>query len=174
MSATLQFLSGPEAGRLYEFGETEIVIGRDHNCYLVLDKPEISRKHASVYFQDDRHWLKRSGRNLTHLNGLDVEKDTPVALADGDQIGICDWLMEFRCALPLADNEAAGDSSSISSSLDACLDAESVTQINPAEKLRVMLRISEALGRTLDTQALLTNMIDGLLEIFPRADQALV
>ena len=29
-----------------------------------------------------------------------------------------------------------------------------------------MLRISEALGRTLDTQALLTNMIDGLLEIF--------
>jgi hypothetical protein len=94
-------------------------------------------------------------------------RPTLVCIHQGDSIGICGWLLEFRCALPLADNEDAGDSSSISNSLDACLVAESMTLINPVDKLRVMLRISEALGRTLDTQALLTNMIDGFLDISP-------
>ncbi len=68
MPATLRLLSGPEAGRLYEFGETEIVIGRDKkSCFVVLEKPEISRNHARVYFQGGRYWLKRTGRNLTFL-----------------------------------------------------------------------------------------------------------
>ena len=105
MLATLLLLSGPEAGRRHEFGETEIVIGREAGCHVVLDQPEISRKHASVYFQDGCYWLKRTGRNLTSVNGMEIGKDAPVALADGDRIGICDVLMEFRCALPLADDD---------------------------------------------------------------------
>jgi phosphoserine phosphatase RsbU/P len=175
MSATLRLLSGPEAGRLYEFGEREIVIGRDKKtCFVVLERPEISRDHARIYFQGDNYWLKHIGRNNTTLNGMDLEKNAPAALADGARIEICDWLMEFRSDLPLADHADADNASSVSSSLDARLGVEELTRINAADKLRLILRISEALGRTLDTQALLTNMIDGLLEIFPRADHALV
>ena len=58
MSATLQVLSGPEAGCRYEFGETEILIGRDENCSVVLHSRAISRRHARLYFQSDRYWLE--------------------------------------------------------------------------------------------------------------------
>ena len=174
MSATLRLLLGPEAGRCYELGAAEVRIGRETNCRVVLDDRRVSRQHARVYFQDDRYWLEHSGRNPTGVNGREVAKHAPVALADGDQIGICDWLLEFRCDLPVPEDDKALDSTSISCSVDAGSDVEALTQINAADKLRGMLRISEALGRTLDTQALLANMVDGLLQIFPQAGRALV
>ena len=105
MSATLQVLSGPEAGCRYEFGETEILIGRDENCSVVLHSRAISRRHARLYFQSDRYWLEYYSRGPVLVNGRTVESHKPVALADGDRIGICDSLLEFRCALPVADDE---------------------------------------------------------------------
>ena len=136
MSATLQLLQGPEAGRRYEVGETEISIGRGEHCRVLLDDRTISRRQARVYFQGDRYWLVDIGRNRTSLNGRRVEKHAPVALADGDQIGICDWLLEFRCSLPFADDDEALDSSSISCSVDAQINVEAMAQIHAADKLR--------------------------------------
>jgi serine phosphatase RsbU (regulator of sigma subunit)/pSer/pThr/pTyr-binding forkhead associated (FHA) protein len=174
MSATLQVLLGSEAGRRYDFGETEILIGRDgKECLVALDDRAISRKHVRVYFQGDRYWLMDIGRNPTSLNRCTVAKNQPVALAHGDRIEICGWLLEFRCDLPIPDDRPT-ESSSISHSLDARFDTDAIAQTSAGDKLRVMLRISEALGRTLDTQALLAKTIDGLLEIFPQADHALV
>ncbi len=83
-------------------------------------------------------------------------------------------MLEFRCDLPVADEEEVDGSSSISCSMDARPGVETLTQINAADKLRVMLRILEALGRTLDRPELLTNVIDGLLDIFPQAGHAFV
>jgi phosphoserine phosphatase RsbU/P len=175
MPAALRLLTGRETGRCYEFRETEILIGRDKQvCQVVLgDDRAVSHQHARVYFQGDCYWLESVGKNPTFVNDQELARHEVVALADGDRIGICDWRLEFHCDLPVAD-EHDSDSSSIAHSVDARLDAETLGQINAAGKLRVMLRISESLGRTLDTQALLTQTIDGLLEIFPQADHALV
>ena len=172
MSATLRLLFGSEAGRRYDFGKSDILIGRDETCRVVLDDPAVSRRQARVFFRDDRYWLEAAGRNATRVNGQEVQNREPVTLADGDQIKICDWLLEFRCDRAAAEDDDPIDMSSISSSVDARPNADAIGHIAAADKLRVMLRISEALGQTLDTQALLTSTIDSLLEIFPQADHA--
>lgn len=63
---------------------SEISIGRHHGCDVVLEDPQVSRRHAQLRFRDGR-WIVRDleSRNGTFVNGLRVGR---CELRPGDEI----------------------------------------------------------------------------------------
>jgi adenylate cyclase len=89
-------------------------IGRDQSCAVVLQDEVVSRRHAMVQFtENDEYYLIDLGsRNGTFLNEARVS--TPCVLADGDQISIGAFQLEFRCDSSGRRIEAAVDSGDVS------------------------------------------------------------
>ena len=101
--ATLTIVQGGEVGKQFEISARESAIGRSPECDFVLDVAAVSRRHAVVTRDKDLYFIQDNGsRNGTIVNGHPIE--TPTQLRDGDQILICDVLLEFHnvAALPLA------------------------------------------------------------------------
>jgi serine phosphatase RsbU (regulator of sigma subunit) len=94
------------------------------------------------------------------------------SLRHGDQIR----LGQFRCTFRLDEGEGeANDEESLS--VASALDSKSsalVLQAQPAEQLRILLEISNDLSHTLDLAALLPQILDHLMRLFPRADRGFV
>lgn len=67
--------------------EGENLIGRGPDATIRIENPEVSRRHAKLIVDGDTVTLQDLGsKNGTHRNGLRLE--TPVRLADGDEIWI--------------------------------------------------------------------------------------
>jgi predicted component of type VI protein secretion system len=108
----LLLLGDSDAGAARHDVEEELVIGRDPGG-LVLDDPEVSRRHARVFCESSgRLSVEDLGsRNGTHVNGERVSG--PRALAIGDRIAIGatvlqvagDIVAETRLASPPAAGE---------------------------------------------------------------------
>lgn len=79
---TLVVSSGPSKGRRYELplGPTTMLIGRGRDCGIVLDDPDISRRHAELVIETDGIFV----RDLGSRNGLFVD-GTAVEAARVDQ-----------------------------------------------------------------------------------------
>ena len=76
--------------------EGENLIGRDYDALVRIDNGKVSRRHARITIEGDRVELEDLGsRNGTRLNDKLVRV---VRLADGDRIGIGDFLLVFRTA----------------------------------------------------------------------------
>jgi hypothetical protein len=70
----------------------EITIGRDPDCDLIIDRLEVSRVHAIVSRDGDRHLVADAhSANGTFVNGERVGAE-PVPLASGDRIEIADGI----------------------------------------------------------------------------------
>ena len=75
-------------GELHRF-KSDFVIGRDPACELHLDDPQISRRHAEVFFGSGRWQIKDLGsRNGLKLEGkiedtMDLGEETTVELYEG-------------------------------------------------------------------------------------------
>ncbi len=79
----LRGVSGPYFGRVVPV-HGRLTIGRGSECDLVLDEPEMSRKHATIEVGSGEIWLRDLGSaNGTYVNGVQV-RDT--YLYGGDQI----------------------------------------------------------------------------------------
>jgi len=85
-------------------------IGRDQSCAVVLHDDVVSRRHAMVQLtgNDEYYLIDLGSRNGTFLN--DARVSTPCVLADGDQIRIGVYQLEFRCdsSIRRVDEAAAG------------------------------------------------------------------
>jgi serine protease Do len=82
---------GPLAGRCYAVG-TELVIGRQ-DAELLLDDPQVSRRHAVVRAIDGKLEVEDLGSaNGTFVNGARV--DEPQRLGSGDEIAIGPVVLE--------------------------------------------------------------------------------
>ena len=71
-----------------------VLIGRTPNCDLVLDHPEVSRRHALIRQIEDKFFIE----DLDSSNGTLVN-DQPVThaeLHEGDLIQICTFLLHFQ------------------------------------------------------------------------------
>ncbi len=79
----LRGVSGPYFGRVVPiYGR--LTIGRGSECDLVLDEPEMSRKHATIEANANEIWLRDHGSaNGTFVNGVQVRD---ALLYAGDQI----------------------------------------------------------------------------------------
>jgi pSer/pThr/pTyr-binding forkhead associated (FHA) protein len=84
---------GPLAGRCYAVG-TELLIGRQ-DADLLLDDPQVSRRHAIVRAIDGELEVEDLGSaNGTFVNGARV--DEPRRLCPGDEIAIGPVVLEAQ------------------------------------------------------------------------------
>ena len=69
----------------YPFSVSELVVGRDRNCDLVLDASTVSAEHARLSYHHQNWWVEDLGsRNGTFLN---LERiTTPTILVTGDEL----------------------------------------------------------------------------------------
>lgn len=81
--AVLRGVSGPYFGKVVGIN-AKLVIGRGADCDLVLDEPEMSRRHAEIHVGVGEIALKDLGSsNGTYVNGVQVHD---ALLFPGDQI----------------------------------------------------------------------------------------
>jgi pSer/pThr/pTyr-binding forkhead associated (FHA) protein len=101
----LRFTAGPLAGRRVEVASA-LVLGRQA-ADLVIEDPQVSRRHASVRPAGDTLEVEDHGsRNGTWVNGARVDGTT--RLAPGDRVRLGDTTFEVEGpAVPAASTEAS-------------------------------------------------------------------
>ncbi len=194
--AFLELKSGPRSGERLTLRPGRLVIGRHPACDIVIDASAVSRQHAAITIEDGQNAIIEDlrSRNGTVLNGRLLA--APQRLADGDQILICEELLVFSAG----DRPARGDSPSSSSGVSVSFrtslfdepvevadhDSIIVSQLavaEPAEaasgehaeaKLRAVLGLNRAIGSSLSLEEVLPRLLDGLFEVFPRAERGFV
>jgi serine phosphatase RsbU (regulator of sigma subunit) len=179
--ASLLVLTGPRKGTRLELQEGKTVLGREAGCDIVINETllgrtgrptdSISRRHAIIsfvggdYFIEDGDGRGTRSRNGTLVNEQPVPFPGSVSLHNNDCIRICDFCCTFR-----EDNEPAF-------AVEATLDHESsvhTLQAQPAEKLQVILEISNSLSTALEMDSLLPRIIDHLFRLFRQADRGFI
>lgn len=192
--ATLTILQGGEVGRQFTLGDGQAYIGRSPECDIVLDAAAVSRRHAVVTREKDQYFIQdNDSRNGTIVNGQQVHDRA--ALRDGDQVLICDVLLEFKnleasnllsggpiegssLMQSLVDTvgDPDGDASSIMATLDVTGDRRVGFQLSarPEQQLKAMLEITQNLSNTLSVKDILPKVLDSLFKIFVQADRGFI
>lgn len=195
--ATLTIIQGGEVGKKFEISGRESVIGRSPECEFVLDVAAVSRRHAVVIRDKDRYLIQDNGsRNGTIVNGHQIEGQAQ--LHDGDQVLICDVLIEFHNvaapsllggaaiggssllspldAAALLEDDGSGDESEIMATFDVGRDAKATWQVSakPEQQLLAMIEISNNLSNTLEAKEILPKILDSLFKIFIQADRGFI
>jgi S1-C subfamily serine protease len=82
----LRFDSGDRSGETLEVDAESLTIGRESDADLVLDDPDVSRRHARIYRGPDGGWLAEDlgSTNGTRIDGLRL--DAPRSLAPGQKL----------------------------------------------------------------------------------------
>jgi sigma-B regulation protein RsbU (phosphoserine phosphatase) len=173
MTDVLHVLEGHNRGERYEINDDEVFIGRDPKCRIVIRDRRVSRTHARVVRRGPTCYVEDcDSRNQTYVNGVEVEELVP--LAAGDEIRICATTFRFRSLTALAHESATDDGSSVLYTFDAASKDDDALQAGAARKLQAIMRVTESLGETLDRHEVLSRVLRGLLEVFPRAERGLV
>jgi hypothetical protein len=77
--------SGPTVGKIYPFEKSEMFVGRDLSNDIVINDPEISRRHARLFQQGNSYVLEDLGStNGTFVNGQRLMG--PNVLRPGDTV----------------------------------------------------------------------------------------
>jgi serine phosphatase RsbU (regulator of sigma subunit) len=156
-----------------------IVLGRDGRYGIVItdalptrdasakQNNTISRKHALLtrtgdkYFIEDGDGEGKKSRNRTFVNDLEVPYPHRRQLANDDRIRICDFVCLYQ------DEE---DSSSVEASVYHDSTGH-LLKSQTADRLRIILEISNSLSKSLDSDALLHLIVRQLLQLFEQADR---
>jgi hypothetical protein len=95
---TLTMRKGPQSGQQFTFTQDIIALGRRDDNDVVIDDPQISRRHASLSWEESEFVLRDLGSaNGTFLNAVRITE--PHALRDGDVIGLgSDVVLSFSIA----------------------------------------------------------------------------
>lgn len=71
--------SGPAAGKVFPLEKSELVVGRDLNNDVVINDPEVSRRHARLFVQGDTYVLEDLGStNGTFVGGARLSGPYPL------------------------------------------------------------------------------------------------
>jgi phosphoserine phosphatase RsbU/P len=187
--ALLNILSGPTAGQTYELAREQTQLGREQFCDLVIPIRSISRQHARIVRDADSFFIEDlNSLNGTYVNGQRI--NGRLRLRDEDRIRLYDVVLQFherapRAGLfssaptlalpkpPLGDDLQTGlRSTTIVGAIDAR--AEARVDVGAQAKLRAVLEITRNLGKSLEVDAFLRNMIESLFQIFPQADRGYI
>jgi len=94
----LVLLSGEQNKAIYELSQTENTIGRDLGNNIVVVDEQVSKRHAAIYYDKDRFWITDlESRNGVYVNGLRIEKPTP--LMDGSLIKLGSTIFKFQTSV---------------------------------------------------------------------------
>jgi len=83
---------GPRTGQTFELSKPVVVIGREAGNDIVLEDPQVSRRHARLTQQGDSYVVEDLGStNGSFINGHRVMGSTP--LNPGDKLGLGDTVV---------------------------------------------------------------------------------
>ena len=211
--ASLQIVSGLNAGQVYPLNEREVIVGRDVTCGIVLPYRTVSRAHARIMRMPDGYYIEDlQSVNGTAVNGKPVVRRTP--LVHRDRVRVHDIVLAFvdeensdstavaRGRSPLAHVDSRDGAVAtvdapgsavrtatlskppksadkaltdrIVTSIDARSGTETRLEINAHIKLRAVLEITQNLGSSLDTDAVLPKILESLFRIFPQTDRGYI
>jgi hypothetical protein len=121
---TLTIRQGPRPNQTFELDQDIYAIGREAGNDIVVEDPQVSRRHARLTRQGNSYLLEDLGStNGTFINGSRVT--VPVLLANGDLVGLADTIV-FAVQLPVA---LGADETFVGHATDG--DSTSVTQGPP-------------------------------------------
>jgi hypothetical protein len=84
---TLTMRKGPKPGQQFTFTQDNIALGRRDDNDVVIDDPQVSRRHASLSWEENTFVLRDLGSaNGTFLNAARITE--PHALREGDAISL--------------------------------------------------------------------------------------
>lgn len=179
--------NGPEAGRSYELTDGEYVLGRHPDCDIVIDVGAVSRYHCKVFVDN----AVSDVEDLQSRNGTFVNETLSVGrtrLVAGDQIRVCDVVFTYRVAEesdstpPTEDSSVSAvmvdddtSSSTIMSKLDVISTRGKAQFAASAElKLNALIEITQSLGKALELDEVLPQVLECLFRVFHQADRGFV
>ncbi|MDP7304296.1 MAG: SpoIIE family protein phosphatase, partial [Pirellulaceae bacterium] len=181
--------NGPEVGKSYELDDGEYVLGRHPDCDIVIDVGAVSRYHCKVFVtSSDSDVEDLKSRNGTFINEtVSVGRTRLVA---GDEIRICDVVFTYHIedesdttppiedssvSAVIIDDESDTSSSTIMSKLDVISTRGKAQLAASAElKLNALIEITQSLGKALELDDVLPQVLDSLFRIFHQADRGFV
>ena len=84
-------LKDPDSDQALEAKESQVIIGRDPACALLIEGPNskvVSARHARIFFLDDAWWIEDTSRNGTILDDERLQQGQRQALKVGQLIGL--------------------------------------------------------------------------------------
>lgn len=171
--AALFILKGPGAGQSIPLPGDANVIGRQPDVGVYLDSLAVSRQHARVVCEDGAYFLEDLGSsNGTYLNGQLLS--TRASLSPNDTVQIGPYSFALRLDEPVDATTPEVDTQHVvRATVEAQPSNRSLFARDPAYKLQVILEIAQHLGRTMNIEDLLGQLLDHLLRLFPQADRGL-
>jgi serine phosphatase RsbU (regulator of sigma subunit)/pSer/pThr/pTyr-binding forkhead associated (FHA) protein len=171
---SLQILKGPNEGSVIPLEGDRFVLGRNPDCGIVIPVTSVSREHAQILRVQGKYFIEdKQSRNGTFVNNQAINART--ALKNNDRIRICDFIAAFleQAPEPVEGQDDDGEESDGPSTVEAMLNHTShlLLETQPAEKLRLLIDITNNLSKTLELQALLPRIADSLFHLFRQADR---
>jgi predicted component of type VI protein secretion system len=105
MSFKLSIRQGPRPNLVFDLDQDSYTIGREAGNEIVIEDPQVSRRHAQLTRQGEAYILEDIGStNGTYVNGKRVT--APVLLSNGDTIGLADTVVLSVQAPVMTDEDA--------------------------------------------------------------------
>jgi len=170
---SLRILKGPNEGHVIPLDGDRFVLGRNPECAVVIPVTSVSREHAQIVRLNGKFFIEdKQSRNGTFVNNQAINART--ALKNNDRIRICDFIAAFldTAAEPeAAEEDMGGDEGP--STVEATLNHTShmLLETTPAEKLRLLIEITNNLSKILELQSLMPKIADSLFHLFRQADR---
>jgi phosphoserine phosphatase RsbU/P len=163
--AELVLIQNESEVRRYTVVDSEMIIGRSSDAAVMIDDGEVSRRHARLWKQGERYYLEDLGSNNgTFVNTRRIGEK--IALAPNDLIAIGPHRLRFR------DESIPENELTIMRQTAAAATNAEIFKEDSAGKLRAVLELSHHLARALDTDTVLSRLLDQLLVLFKHADRA--
>ena len=167
----LQILKGHNEGAIIPLEGERFVFGRNLDCAVVIPANSVSREHAQILKTAGKFFIEdRQSRNGTFVNNQAINGRTP--LKNNDRIRICDFVACFldQGQAGAAEEDLGDDGPS---TVEATVNQSSglFLEQQPAEKLRLLIEITNNLSRTLELGPLLPKIADSLFGLFRQADR---
>lgn len=177
VGATLELIRGGVTERVIPLRGADLHIGRHSLVGATLEHPKVSLYHARIERRFDGSYrvVDLMSKNGTFVNDEKLKPFEPMDLREGARIRIVDYEFVFHEATARV-NEPGGASRSTVLGRQANLTSTQLARrtARPAEALRAVLDIVRALGGGADLDERLSQAIDGLLLVFPRAERAFI
>jgi serine phosphatase RsbU (regulator of sigma subunit) len=168
--ASLLSLKGPNTGQRFPITGDRLLIGRQPDADVYLESLAVSRQHACIVRQNGNYFIEDVGSsNGTYLNGQRLTARMPLTERDTVEIG------PYTLALRSDPSAHSTETNAIvRARIDASSGSHTLLGPNAAMRLQMVLDIARHLGRHLDLDPLLGQLLDHLFRLFPQADRGMV
>lgn len=177
--ASLTVLKGSNSSQRIKLENgDEFIMGRSPDCQVHIPNNAVSRQHAKITRSANGFYIEDlKSRNGTLVNNQAIDQRT--LLKDNDKIKVCDWLFAFHnentpSPQAIEIDEGEGDSPSTVHASVGRMSQQQLLETQPSEKLRALLEVSNALGKTMQEETLLPQIADILFTVFKQADRCFI